>query len=119
MDAYDCFAVDFMAAEDMPMFDEEVVDQPDEPQNVPNYEGIPRRLLVTNFVTLHSIGGGPIVEGICHSISSNLNLNCNGPPVYSQVAIQISKTLDATEMPDEWRYFVIIGPIERVFCNEG
>ena len=74
-----------MALEDIRMgsdyssSDEEVVDHPEEPHNIPNCEGIPRRLWVTKFVTLHGIGGGPVAEGICHSISSDLVTGCNGP----------------------------------------
>lgn len=97
--------------------DEDVVEQPEEPENIPNCEGIPRRLWATKFVTLYSNEGRPVAEGLCHSISYDLVLGSNGPLGHSRVAVQISKTLDATEVPDEWRYSVRAWPIDKVFYN--
>lgn len=97
--------------------DEDVVEQPEEPENIPNCEGIPRRLWVTKFVTLYGNEGRPVAEGLCHSISYDLVLGSNGPLGHSRVAVQISKSLDAAEVPDEWRYSVRAWPIEKVFCN--
>ncbi|KAG0581688.1 hypothetical protein KC19_3G000300 [Ceratodon purpureus] len=112
-----------MAAEDVPMFgdysssDEEVLTEQIEAEDIPVCDGIPRRLWVTKFVTLHGIRGTPVAEGICHNISSDLVLGCDGPLGDTHVAVQISKSLDATEVPDEWRYFVRAWPIELVFCS--
>ena len=47
--------------------------------NIPECEGLPRRLWNTMCVTLHNIEGILVGEGICHIVNSDLVLGANGP----------------------------------------
>lgn len=58
-----------------------------------------------------------MAESICHSVSSELVLGCNGSLGDTHVAVQISKSLSTDDVPDEWRYFVRAWPIASVYCN--
>lgn len=112
-----------MAGESVPMVsddfscDVELASLPEVSEDIPSCEGIPRRLWAAKFVTLHGVGGFPVAEGLCHSVSYDLVLGCNGPLGDSHVAVQISKSLSLEHVPDEWRYSVRAWLIESVFYN--
>jgi hypothetical protein len=90
---------------------------PQETANVPQCEGIPRRLWSTKVVVLHNETGLPVAEGICHSVNSSLILGADGPQGDSLVAVQILKSLHVAYVPEDWRYSLRAWPIDRVYLN--
>jgi hypothetical protein len=98
--------------------DEEEIDNlADEVIEIPICEGIPRRLWMTQVVDLHNEAGGLVAQGICHSVNSDLVIGSNGPLGDSLVAVQISKSLNAEDVPDDWKYSLRAWPIVHVFLN--
>jgi hypothetical protein len=79
----------------------EIENVPEEVVDIPDCEGVSWGLWCTRIVTLHSVGGLPVAEGICHSVNSDLVLGCDGPLGDSLVAVQISKSLDSTQVPED------------------
>jgi hypothetical protein len=95
----------------------EAVNVSEEVVDIPDCEGIPREQWMTNVVTLYNDVGIPVAEGICHSVRSDLVLGCNGPLGDSLVAVQISKSLDPMDVPDEWKYSLRAWPIKQTYLN--
>ena len=84
---------------------------------IPDCEGIPRPMWITQVVDLHSSSGVHIAQGICYSVSSDVVIGVDGPLGDLHVAVQISKTLNHEAVPDEWRYSLRAWPIENVYLN--
>jgi hypothetical protein len=57
------------------------------------------------------------VEGICHSVKFDLITGSNGPLRDTHVVVQISKSINADEFLDDWKYSVRAWPITHVFYN--
>ena len=91
--------------------------QPKEVVVIPDYEGIPRPMWMTQVVDLHSSAGVHVAQGICYSVSSDVVIGANGPLGDLHVAVQISKTLNHEAILDEWRYSLRAWPIENVYLN--
>ena len=68
-------------------------------------------------VDLHSEAGVHVAEGICYNVHSDVVIGADGPLGDSLVAVQISKLLNAEEVPDNWRYSLWAWPIENVYLN--
>lgn len=85
--------------------------------NVPECEGIPRRLWNTRCVTLYNDDEVLVGEGTCHSVNSDLVLGANGPLGDTHVAVHISKTHSEMNIPQEWIYSLRAWPIELVHCS--
>ena len=99
---------------------EESIDgQPEEVEVVviPDCEGIPRPMWITQVVDLHSSCGVHVAQGICYSVSSDVVIGADGPLGDLHVAVQISKTLNHEAVLDEWRYSLRAWPIENVYLN--
>ena len=56
---------------------------------IPNCEGLPRRMWNTKCVTFYNAEGKLLGEGTCHSVNSDLVLGANGPLGDSHVAVHI------------------------------
>ena len=56
---------------------------------IPESEGLPRRLWNTKCVILYNEGGKLVGEGMCHSVKSDLVVGANGPLGDSHIAIHI------------------------------
>ena len=92
--------------------DEESMDsQPEEVVVIPDSEGIPRPMWMTQVVDLHNSSGIHVAQGICYSVSSDVVIGANGPLGDLHVAVQISKTLNHEVVPNEWRYSLRASPL--------
>lgn len=70
-------------------------------EEVPECEGLPRRLWNTMVVTLFNEAGELVGEGVCHSVNSDLVLGANGHLGDTHVAIHISKSHSEADLPEE------------------
>ena len=59
---------------------------------IPECEGLPRRLWNTKCVILYNVEGKLVGEGMCHSVKSDLVVGANGPLRDSHVAIHICRS---------------------------
>ena len=84
---------------------------------LPQCEGLPRSEWISKCVILHNPFGTPVARGICVSISSDLVVGSAGPLGDLHVAVQISRSLCESEVPDEWRFSVRAWSITHVFYN--
>lgn len=88
-----------------PFLDDEISDNVVEDViEIPNCEGIPRRLWMTKVVDLYSEALVHVADGICHSVNSDLVIGSNGPLGDSLVAVQISKSVDFDVVPEDWKH---------------
>src|ERR1700738_4601576 len=85
--------------------------------DIPECEGLPRRLWNTMCVTLYNIEGVLVGEGTCHSVNSDLVLGANGPLGDTHVAVHISKTHSEVDIPHESIYSLLAWPIHLVHCR--
>ena len=84
---------------------------------IPQCEGIPRRNWTGKCIVLQNASGAAVAEGICRNVSSDDVIRSFGPFGDSHMAVQISSSFSAIDVPNEWRYSVRAWPIECVYCN--
>ena len=82
--------------------------------DIPECEGLPRRLWNTMCVTLYNIQGTLVGEGTCHSVNSDLVLGTNDPLGDTHVAVHISRTHSEEDNSGDWVYSLIGWPIDYV-----
>ena len=71
---------------------------------IPECEGLPRRLWNTKCVTLYNEEGKLVGEGMCHSVKSDLVVGTNGPLGDSYVAIHICRSHSEEDIPQDLVY---------------
>ena len=81
---------------------------------IPQYEGLPRRLLNTKCVTLYSEEGKLVGEGMCHSVKSDLVVGTNGPLCDSHIAIHICRSHSKEDIPQDLVYALVAWLTELV-----
>ena len=82
--------------------------------DIPECEGLPRRLWNTKCVTLYNEEGVLVGEGTCHSVNSDLVLGATGPLGDSHVAVFVAKTHSQEHLPKERVYSLVAWPIKYV-----
>ena len=68
---------------------------------IPECEGLPRRLWNTKCVILYNKEGKLVGEGMCHSVKSDLVVGANGPRGDSHVAIHICCSHSKEDIPQD------------------
>ena len=93
----------------------------DEVQNVesvsveiPECEGLPRRLWNTKCVTLYNEEGRLVGEGMCHSVKSDLVVGVNGPLSDTHVAIHICRSHSEEDISQDLMYALVAWPTKLV-----
>ena len=93
----------------------------DEVQNVesvsveiPECEGLPRRLWNTKCVNLYNEEGRLVGEGMCHSVKSDLVVGANGPLGDSHVAIHICQSHSEEDISQDLVYALVAWPTKLV-----
>lgn len=84
---------------------------------IPEWEGIPRRLWNTKCVTLYNEDGLHVGDGTCHSVSSDLVLDANSPLGDSHVVVHIVRSHSEADIPRDWTYSLRAWPIRLVHIN--
>ena len=82
--------------------------------DIPECEGLPRRLWNTKCVTLYNEEGVLLGEGTCHSVNLDLVLGATGPLGDSHVAVFVAKTHSEEHLPQERVYSLVAWPIKYV-----
>ena len=85
--------------------------------DIPECEGLPRRLWNTKCVMLYNEEGVLVGEGICHSMNSDLVLGATGPLGDSHVVVFVVKTHSQEHLPEERVYSFVASPIKYVHCR--
>ena len=85
--------------------------------DIPDCEGLPRRLWNTKCVTLYNEEGVLVGEGTCHSVNSDLVLGATGPLGDSHVVVFVAKTHSQEHLPKERVYSLVAWPIKFVHCR--
>ena len=85
--------------------------------DLPKFVVLLRRQWVGKIVDMRNVTGSTIADGILRNLRSSDVSGTTSPIGETHVAIQVSKTFDEDEAPEEWRYCVKAWPIERVFYN--
>ena len=83
--------------------------------DLPEFVVLLCRQWVGKIVDMKNVIGSTIVDGILRNLRSSDVSRTTSSLGETHVAIQVSKTFDENEAPDEWRYCVKAWPIERVF----
>ena len=81
---------------------------------IPECEGLPRRLWNTKCVTLYNEEGKLVGEGMCHSVKSDLVVGANGPLGDSHVAIHICRSHFEEDIPQDLVYALVAWPTKLV-----
>ena len=74
---------------------------------IPECEGLPRRLWNTKCVTQYNKEGKLVGEGMCHSVKSDLVVGANGPFGDSHVAIHIYQSHSEEDIPQDLVYALV------------
>ena len=81
---------------------------------IPDCEGLPRRLWNTKCVTLYNEGGKLVGEGMCHSVKLDLVVGANGPLGDSHVAIHICRSHSEEDISQDLVYVLVAWPTKLV-----
>ena len=81
---------------------------------VPDCEGLPRRLWNTKCVTLFNEEGRLVGEGMCHSVKLDLVVGANGPLGDSHIAIQICRFHSKEDISQDLVYALVAWPTKLV-----
>ena len=81
---------------------------------IPECEGLPRRLWNTKCVTLYNAEGRLVGEGMNHSVKSDLVVGANGPLGDSHVAIHICRSHSEEDIPQDLVYALVAWPTQLV-----
>ena len=82
--------------------------------DVPDCEGIPRRMWNTKCVKLYNVDGVLVGEGTIHSVDSELVLGASGPLGDAHVSVHVSMSHSEVGLPEERVYSLVAWPIELV-----
>ena len=74
---------------------------------IPECEGLPRRLWNTKCVTLYNEEGRLVGEGMCHSVKSDLVVGASGPLGDNHVAIHICRSHSEEDIPQDLVYALV------------
>ena len=81
---------------------------------IPECDGLPRRLWNTKCVTPYNEEGKLVGEGMCHSVKSDLVVGTNGPLGDSHVAIHICRSHSEVDIPQDLVYALVAWPTKLV-----
>ena len=99
--------------------EDEVADVESVSVEIPECEGLPRRLWNTKCVTLYNEGGKLVGEGMCHSVKSDLVVGANGPLGDSHVAIHICQSHSKDDIPQDLVYALVEWPTKLVHYHSA
>ena len=86
--------------------------------DVPDCEGIPRRMWNTKCVKLYNVDGVLVGEGTIHSVDSELVLGASGPLGDAHMSVHVSISHSELDLPKERVYSLVAWPIELVhYCG--
>ena len=94
--------------------EDEVQDLESVSVEIPECEGLPRRLWNTKCVTLYNEEGKLVGEGMCHSVKSDLVVGANGPLGDNHVAIHICQFHSEDDIPQDLVYTLVAWPTKLV-----
>ena len=86
---------------------------------IPNCEGLPRRIWNTKCVTLYNMEGKLVDEGTCHSVKSNLVVGANGPLGDSHVAMHICRIHSEDDISKDDVYALVAWPTKLVHYHDA
>ena len=84
---------------------------------IPECEGLPRRLWNTKCATLYNEEGKLVGEGMCHSMKSDLVVGANRPLGDSHVAIHICRLHSEEDIPQDLVYALVASPTKLVYYH--
>ena len=82
--------------------------------DIPECEGLPRRLWNMKCVTFYNDEKILVGEGTCHSVNSNLVLGATGPLGDTHVAVFVAKSHSEEHLPQERVYSLVAWSIQYV-----
>jgi hypothetical protein len=86
---------------------------------IPKCKGVPCELWTIRCISLYNDNRLGVIEGICHSVKSNLIIGSTRLFGDTHVVVQISKSLNADEFPEHQKYSVRSWPIPHVFYSSA
>ena len=81
---------------------------------IPECEGLPRRLWNTKCVTLYNEDEKLVGKGMCHSVKSDLVVGANGPLGDSHVAIHVCRSHSKEDISQDLVYALVAWPTKLV-----
>ena len=99
--------------------EDEVEDLESVSVEIPECEGLPRRLWNTKCVTLYNEEGKHDGEGMYHSVKSDLAVGANGPLSDSHVAIHICRSHSEEDIPQDLMYALVAWPTKLVHYHDA